>query len=527
MRIIYIILLALIANTSCPEAVRAVTEHDVALTLKRLDDELERQGGYINAREASIDSLRNILSSAQLPDTARLSLMLRIGDGYNTFRTDSALLFYHRGFVLASSLGLDSVKARFALRRATFLPLNVFINEGLQLMDSLEHSSIPPGLKHELLDGKRQMYFYISRFFADQPTIFNRYRDLEREAQKGLIESLPPTSPIYKLTLGESYLYDNELNASRAVIEDLIDGVGEDTPIYARACHLLSEIAEAKGDTLGNIYYLTLSAIADTRCATREVASLQELGHALYLRNDISRAHAYLTLALKNAVDCHVALRVLETSNSIPYIENAHLAEMDASRSRIYIIMVAMALLLLVLLLTVLLVRKKNSQLHGMALRLEEAGRTKDVYISQFLNLCSIYMDKLSQLNKVVNRKLTAGKVDDLLKLTKSGKFVEEQSKEFYDVFDDAFLHIYPTFVEDVNNLLQPDKRIVLRPGEKLNTDLRILAFMRMGIEETARVAQMLNYSVYTIYTYRNKFKSRALNRDTFECEVMKIKSIS
>ncbi len=50
---------------------------------------------------------------------------------------------------------------------------------------------------------------------------------------------------------------------------------------------------------------------------------------------------------------------------------------------------------------------------------------------------------------------------------------------------------------------------------------------MRLGIDDTSRIAQMLNYSVYTIYTYRNKFKARAVDRDGFEKNVMGIKSIS
>lgn len=127
----------------------------------------------------------------------------------------------------------------------------------------------------------------------------------------------------------------------------------------------------------------------------------------------------------------------------------------------------------------------------------------------------------------MVNRKITTGKVDDLLKITKQGKYIEEQSKEFYDVFDDAFLHIYPNFVKEVNQLFRPEEQIVLKDGEKLNTDLRIIAFMRLGIEESSRIAQMLNYSVYTIYTYRNKLKNRAISRDTFESDIMCIKSVS
>ena len=62
-------------------------------------------------------------------------------------------------------------------------------------------------------------------------------------------------------------------------------------------------------------------------------------------------------------------------------------------------------------------------------------------------------MDKLSQFNKIVMRKIATGQADDLLRMTRSGKFVDEQSKEFYEVFDNAFLHIYPNFVEDVTVL--------------------------------------------------------------------------
>ena len=109
--------------------------------------------------------------------------------------------------------------------------------------------------------------------------------------------------------------------------------------------------------------------------------------------------------------------------------------------------------------------------------------------------------------------------------MVKSGKFVEEQSKEFYDVFDNAFLHIYPGFVDEVNTLLLPESKIELKEGEKMNTDLRILAFMRLGIDESAKIAQVLNYSLNTIYAYRNRLKARAINRETFEADVMKIDS--
>ena len=270
-----------------------------------------------------------------------------------------------------------------------------------------------------------------------------------------------------------------------------------------------------------------MSAIADTRGATLEVASLQELGKTIYLSGDIEHAYDYLSVALSEAVECNAPLRILQSSQVLPIIESAHKAEIRGSKIRNYIVMAIMAILLIILGATLYVLHRKNRQMNRMALRLEDANSTKDVYISQFLNLCSIYMDKLTQFNKMVNRKITTGKVDDLLKITKQGKYIEEHSKEFYDVFDDAFLHIYPNFVNEVNHLLRPEEQIILREGEKLNTDLRIIAFMRLGIEESSRIAQMLNYSVYTIYTYRNKLKNRAVSRDTFETDIMNIKSVS
>ena len=136
-------------------------------------------------------------------------------------------------------------------------------------------------------------------------------------------------------------------------------------------------------------------------------------------------------------------------------------------------------------------------------------------------------MNKLNQFCKIAARKISTGHTDELYKMTKSGKFVEEQSQEFYDTFDRAFLHIYPTFVDEVNGLMRSDAQIVLKEGELLNTDLRILAFMRLGVEESTRIAQVLNYSVHTIYAYRNRLKNRAVDRDNFERDVMMIGHIA
>ena len=76
-----------------------------------------------------------------------------------------------------------------------------------------------------------------------------------------------------------------------------------------------------------------------------------------------------------------------------------------------------------------------------------------------------------------------------------------------------------------MNRLLRD--KIVLKEGELLNNELRILAFMRLGLDDTNQVALILNYSVNTIYAYRNKIRNKAYDRDNFERNIMRIGEIS
>lgn len=501
-----------------------ISSKDVSNILERLDTELGKRQDYIDRRLEAIDSLKGLIADRSLSVENTLDGLMKLGDCYNALNTDSALLFYSKGEALAHAHAIDSTALRFNLRIATFLPLLSFINEAETRFDSINPSDLKPSLEAEYLDAARQMNFYIASNLTGYPEMYDTYMDKSRDAQSKLLAHLNPESPKFMLNQGEYFFYHNQYDKASTVLLLLLEKVPIEDNLYARACHFLADISKAKGDHNAYIYYLALSAIADTRGATLEVTSLQELGRLMYLDGDVSRAYDYLSTALSEAVECNAPLRILQSSNIFPIIQNAYNAEIRRSDRRLYIIIVIMGFLLAGVALTLYILQRKNRQMNKMAKNLEEANSIKDVYISQFLNLCSIYMDKLNQFNKMVNRKLSTGKVDDLLKITKQGKYIEEQSKEFYDVFDDAFLHLYPNFVSEVNKLLRSEEQILLKDGEKLNTDLRIIAFMRLGIEESTRIAQMLNYSVYTIYTYRNKFKNRAIDRDSFESDIMKIK---
>lgn len=502
------------------------SEKRVKETLNRLDKEVAKRDVYITQRQGKIDSLKTALKNATNVDDA-LSLKLAIGNEYIAFNNDSAIAYYNEGYTQAIAAQNDSLSCVFKLKRATFLPLAGFISEAVTEYEQIDTTQIPQQLKELHYEAGKQMYSYIASFYVSYKPISDAWREKSIKCQISLLNILDKKSVKYKLNIGEYYLDTKQYAKSKAILNEVLSSLDETNNLFARASHAIATIAAIQEKDNEYIYHLALSAIADIKSATLEVVSMQELGEMLINRGDISRAHRYSSIALANAVKCNAIMRVIQSSEAMPIIEQAHSTEIEDWRNRMTYVNIAIATIILIFAAILIYLHNKTKRLDQLRENLKRANNLKEIYIAQFLRLCSIYMDKLNQFNNIVNRKISTGKTDDLYKITKSGKFIEEQSKEFYNVFDDAFLNIYPNFIEKVNALLLPDQQIELKEEEKLNTDLRILALMRLGIEESTRIAQMLNYSVNTIYAYRNKLKNRAIDRENFEKDIMEIASIS
>ena len=500
-----------------------ISRNDVEVALRQLDGEIKNIDGYMARRECRIDSIKRRRSAMAPGSKEWLESSMEIARSYNSFNNDSALAYYTEGLDMARAVEADSLVTEFRVRRATYLTLSGYIHDALYELQQVDTTRFDKGLWRTYHDATRQMYSYISTYYDGRSETYDRWNNMSISAQKRLLPLLDRNSDEYKLNLGEYYFSCREYAKSNEVLSELVKNTGHDTRTFAIASHILAQTARVRGDRNGYLYHLANSAIADAKMATLEVTSIQELGGTLFEIGETRRAHDYLRMALENAVSSRAAVRMNQTSSLLTMVDHEHNRQVVMWRRISNVTIVIMGVLLVALGTALWYLRRQLKRVDSMKQHLEEANKTKDVYISQFLTLSSIYMDKLQQFSKLVNRKLSAGQVEELQKLTKSGKFIEEQSKEFYSVFDDAFLHIYPDFPRKVNELLRPEEQIVPAEGELLNSDLRILAFMRLGIDDAQRVAQILNYSVNTIYAYRNKLRNRAINRDSFEKDIMAI----
>jgi hypothetical protein len=137
------------------------------------------------------------------------------------------------------------------------------------------------------------------------------------------------------------------------------------------------------------------------------------------------------------------------------------------------------------------------------------------------MSLCSQYIDKLDDYRKMVNKKMKNKELEELYRLSKSSELKERELDELLQNFDSVFLHLYPNFVDEFNALLQPELRFQKKDDNRLVTEIRIFALIRLGIEDSSKIAEFLHYSVNTIYNYRARIKNGALdNRESFERRV-------
>jgi DNA-binding NarL/FixJ family response regulator len=120
---------------------------------------------------------------------------------------------------------------------------------------------------------------------------------------------------------------------------------------------------------------------------------------------------------------------------------------------------------------------------------------------------------------------LAAGKYSDVKFTLDQFKVVKERQKILRD-FDHAFLTVFPDFVTQFNELFELKDQFSLKDAGTLNTELRIFALARLGIHNNEVIANALNYSINTIYTYKTKIRNKSLlENEAFDAAVLSLAS--
>lgn len=156
--------------------------------------------------------------------------------------------------------------------------------------------------------------------------------------------------------------------------------------------------------------------------------------------------------------------------------------------------------------------------------RLKEANLIRNNYLFRYMVLSANYLDSADEYHKGLRRMVRKGELDELYKILKSPSRFEDDKRNFYAIFDETFLKMFPHFVERLNSLMKPDHLYVLTKSGHLPVEVRVLAVMRMGMTDSNQIAQFMSYSIATVYTYRSRSAEKSLySREEFERKVLKL----
>ena len=250
----------------------------------------------------------------------------------------------------------------------------------------------------------------------------------------------------------------------------------------------------------------------------------------MYQYGDIEHATRYIQQALADAQFYNARHRQLHVSKILPIIEQHQLLTQQKQNRRIRVLNVCLYAMIAAMLVMLLFLYNRikrtiaaERRMEEMNRRLREANYIKEECIATFLyNESSVY-SKLERYQRYVKKRAQEKRWEELLQIP-SYADVRTLRNDFYKRFDSMFLHIFPNFIAQFNALLDDDKQIRLRVGELLNTELRIFALIRLGINDNQQIATLLDYSINTIYTYKTKVKSYSqLSSEEFYQRLMQI----
>lgn len=487
--------------------------------LSRLNTTIHTSRKYQEAKEAKFDSLKNLLSTTDDP-VEKWEHSITLAEQYRQFNADSAIYYANMAQELSDKGAPLPLRLRSRLSLVNALSTAGLFLPAIQGLDTIRHkiSDIPE--KIEYWKSSRLLYSYMQAYVQDHGQYADSYRKSYIECDDSLRKHLPKSDPFYRFIVCEHLVDEGRWTDAKASLERLMADQEQESNIYGMAAFQLAEVYKHKGDFRGYATNLALSAESDIKGCVREGLALPTLANWLYEHGDLDNAFNYINYALEDANIGNIRMRTVTIAALMPVIDQAYRKEINDSRNEILIYSVIATIVMLICVGLLAGLVRSFKKMRSNERKLSKSSKKLEAYVGNFIALCSSYASRLDQLSKLVVRKISSGQGEDLVKLISSGRLNEGDNEDFYKIIDKAILDIFPDFVGNINTLLEEENQLTLDNREVLTPELRIYAFVRLGMGASTQIAQILGYSVNTVYAYRNRMRAKAKVRETFDADV-------
>ncbi len=522
---------------------------------------IEKTNSYDALKKEKIESIRNdYRENADKSLPTQYDYNLRLYDEYKVYLFDSAFVYAVNLEKTASTIN-DSVKTIQAKIKLSFVLVSAGLyKEADDVMNAIDINGMPSGIKAEYYLLKARYYYDLADY--DDDTFYApRYT-------KKATSYLDSALVLFPTGSFEDVYYNGLRKMKRAQIEEayncfqlLTNRKNLTEHQTAIVYSTLSFIYNLRGNTDSAIDCQVKAAIADIKSSTKETFATLNLSQLLFKKGDFKNASAYIQKAVEDASFYGARQRKVQVSAIMPIIQSSNLNYINSQR-RIWIIYAAIITVILIafVLLAVVIYKQNkklnhskqliseaysklndtNSQLketnHKLTdlnlsleeanMNLTEANKIKEEYVGYFFTAYSSFFHRIERFKEMMEKKIHSGRLDEL-RFTLNSINVKTEQEEILKNFDRAFIKLFPGFVREFNALLHEEDQILLHENELLNTDLRIFALIRLGIKENDKIAEILEYSVKSIYAYKTRVRNKAkFSKEDFDKKVMQIKSV-
>lgn len=527
--------------------------------LSVLDRTIAEKDIYEKEKWKRINLIKEEIFSGIVSDEEQYLLYNRLYKEFDSFISDSASYYVDKNLELAKKLNHHKWYVQSLLNKVHLLSTSGLFSEAQYTLQSIDRGKLPPELLLDYYSCRENLYLYQSEY-AIKECYTKKYLEAANRYRDSILTIVTPNTYAYMIVKAPRLIDQGNTKEAIRLLEGFCNSLKKDTHEYAVLTSILAFAYQCDGQKDAELETRICSAIADIHAAVKENYSLGALAELLFENNDLERANRYIRISMEDANNYNTRLRSLQTAKMFPLIDKAYQLEKRKQQNLMIKLIVGISVLTVILFITVLYVisqmkrlaaaRKHvefaNEQLHQLNNELKqlnseqatineqlsltnrnlsEANHIKEEYLGRFLSLSSSYISKLEDYRRMLNKLAAAGKIEELYRLLKSDQFIHKELKEFYYNFDTSFLNIFPNFVADFNLLLPENEQLIPKSDELLTTELRIFALIRLGITDSAKIAEFLRYSITTIYTYRSKLKNKSLCKEEFEERVMNITS--
>lgn len=519
---------------------------------EQLDQAIEQSQYYINQKESRITKIKKQSRQGHTPPQL-LTAYYKLYEEYKTYKSDSSIYYIHQAIDLAKRNNMKSDITKLRSLLALQYSTSGAFTEALHVLQSIDKKTLNNSNKKDYYIAFYHVYgelgFTNINIDTELSQEFYSKQDCYRDT---LFSILSPNSEDYLMRKEVLLTNQNKLKEALKINDIRLSKCKKGSHEYGIVAYYRYLIYRSLKDEDMVKYWLLQSAICDVKCAINDQASLWILAEILSKEKDVERSYKYINFSWKANKKFCTRIRSWQISPVLGTIDHNYQAELKKANHRLIFAIICVSLLVIALALLTFYVNKQksylsnarnelkktntqleelnnklsstNDMLKASNDKLNESNGVKEEYIGQFLGACSHYIDKLDKMRLNVNKMVKNKQYNELYSMTKSSEVKEQELEELYANFDKVFLNLFPNFVEDLNGLLKEECQIHLSSPNKLSAIVRVFALIRLGIDDSTKIAEFLHYAVNTIYNYRAKLRNGALNdRNEFEKKVREL----